>query len=216
LTSFPRSIPLAAPGAAYPRLSFFDFFEGFYGAAKVIDSLYVSEPPAAQIISSVLEWKNTPTTTGLIIRATETASMLSFTERLQILFLLAFASHDFKLKFSCLVSELEDTTEIARWLENFILAVESKLELGLAEMSCFDEEEQKNMIEAYSRKVKNIDIEIVEIPEDLVSRFSNHRTNIITDVHSTVKPDVFALPASKSGMARSEWGTEIEDDDFWN
>jgi hypothetical protein len=150
LTSFLLSEPLTTQGALYPHLSFFEFFEAFYNAAKIIDSLYVSEPPAAQIILCVLEWKDTPTITGLIIHATEMTSGLTITERLQILFVLAFASHDFIIKFSCLISEFEDTTEITWWLGNFLFAVESKLKKKVTEMSCFNKEDQKKLMEAYS------------------------------------------------------------------
>ena len=90
-----------------------------------------------------------------------------------------------------------------------MFAVRNKLEKGVTEMSCFNEEEQKKLMDAYSRKIKNTDLEIVENPEDLESRFSS---DIITDAHSTVKP---ALGASKSGSSRSHWGTEREDDEFW-
>ena len=53
-----------------------------------------------------------------MICATETARVLSFTQRLEVLYALAFASQDFTLKLACLVSELEDTEEITAWLED--------------------------------------------------------------------------------------------------
>lgn len=189
---------------AYPQLSFFDFFDPVHGAMKEIDSLYGSQPPAVEIISSVLEWKNTPTITGLIICATETAQKLSFTVRLQILYMLAFASHDFALKFSCLMSELVDATDITWWLIDFISAVECKLEKGVTEMSWFDEEDQKKLMEAYSRKIKKTDLEIVRNSEGLVTLSSNHRSNIITNAHS------------KLDTARSDSETGSDDDEFWN
>jgi hypothetical protein len=93
--------------------------------------------------------------------------------------------------------------------------VESKLKKKVTEMSCFNKEDQKKLMEAYSWKVKNIDLKIVEQPKDLVSQFSNGLSDIIIDSHSIVELDASTLLATKSGATRSNWETKI-DDEFWN
>jgi hypothetical protein len=132
--SFPKSLALGGSGLGLEKSSLFTLFDVFIQGSSVLSSLYPTQPSPLDVISSILPWKDSPTVAGLIIRAAEGNLAIGLTERLQMLYLLAFTTPEFAMKVACVLSKLEgDKDEITHWLRTFAGAVEYKLGTGSSE-----------------------------------------------------------------------------------
>ena len=96
------------------------------------------------IVSTMIQWKDTPTVAGFLVRAAESNIVISMTERLQIVYLLAFSLKHFALKIATVLSVVEDDRdEVVTWLGLFMKGVEYKLKTGSCEMEALSYDDQK-------------------------------------------------------------------------
>ena len=113
-----------------------------------------SEPPPAEVICAMSEWKDTPTVSGLIVRAAEQNPYIGTLEKFRILYLLAFASTPFLIKLACVISERDTNMNPTGWLLKFIDVVEDALSSGLPEETYLDARDQQALKDSYERIMK--------------------------------------------------------------
>jgi hypothetical protein len=100
------------------------------------------------------EWKDTPTVSGLIVRAVEQNPYIETLEKFRIIYLLAFASTSFLIKFACVISERDTNMNPTGWLLKFIDVVEDALSNGLPEETYLDATDQQALKNSYERIMK--------------------------------------------------------------
>jgi hypothetical protein len=94
-------------------------------------------------VSTIINWKDTPTVAGLIIRAAESDIPIGLTERIQILYLLGFASKEFSLRIACMLSTVEEMEEeLAYWLRVFVKGAEYGMATGMSELEVLEDDEE--------------------------------------------------------------------------
>jgi hypothetical protein len=149
--SFSSSEPIRENSRRISNCSLFALFQSFYFSGRGITSLYESEPSPTEIVCAMSEWKDTQTISGLIVRATEQNPYIRTLEKFQILFLLAFASTSFLIKFVCVISERDTCKNPIGWLLKFIDVVENALSDGLPEETFLDDWQQEELKQAYEK-----------------------------------------------------------------
>ena len=138
----------------HSEASLFTLCQSFYFSSVAIASLYNSESPAMEIVCAMSEWKETSTTSGLIVRATENNSHLRMLDKFEVLYFLAFASKTFLAKLACVISEAKQEILIAVWVLKFVRAVEKALIDGSLEETYFETGDLKMLEDAYERNMK--------------------------------------------------------------
>jgi len=163
-------------------------------------------------VSHMIEWKDTETVAGFLVRAAESKAPFGFTERLQFLYLLAFASQEFSMGMACVLSQCEDDRRaVAQWLRSFMRGVEHRLESGLSEMEVLSVEEKEFLGSAFKNTwEKSFGVEEPSLVTALLKLETMAHPSMIED-------DVDDVEGGCQGevMVESD-DTSGEVDDFWD
>ena len=106
-----------------------------------------------EVVTSMIAWEGTDTVAGFLVRVGESDIPIGITERLQFLYLLAFASAEFSFNIACVLSEVEKEEKlVADWVRIFMEGVEHRLEGGSSEMDVLSAEEKEAVATALRNK----------------------------------------------------------------
>ena len=155
----------------------------------------------------MIAWEDTNTVAGFLVRVGESDIPLGITERLQFLYLLAFASTEFSFNIACVLSEVEKEDRlVADWVRIFMEGVEHRLDGGSSEMDVLSAEEKEAVATALRNKSAG-DEESTVFAEIKLSRVA-HPSVVECDVgvNSTGKGKKELIVEDSSG----------EIGDFWN
>jgi hypothetical protein len=105
-------------------------------------------------VSTIIDWRDTPTVTGLIIRAAESDIPIGLTGRMQIFYLLGFASKEFSLRITCMLSTVDKMAEeLAYWLRVFLKGAEYRMVTGKSESEVLDDEDEMMLANTLTRMI---------------------------------------------------------------
>jgi hypothetical protein len=151
--SFSESKPLAESGYPFRNSSLFTVFDYFTEASSVLSSIYPDLPSPLKVVANTIAWEDTDTVAGFLVRVGESDIPIGITERLQFLYLLAFASTEFSFNIACVLSEVEKEDKlVADWVRIFMEGVEHRLEGGSSEMDALNAEEKEAVATALRNK----------------------------------------------------------------
>jgi hypothetical protein len=165
-----------------------------------------------ETVCHMIGWKDTETVAGFLVRAAESKAPFGFTERLQFLYLLAFASEEFSLGMACVLSECEDDRiEVAEWLRSFMRGVDHRLESGLSEMEALSVEEKEFLGSAFKNTwEKSFGVEEPSLVTALLKLETMSHPSMIED-------DLDDVEGGDQGEVMvDDTSGDSEDDDFWN
>lgn len=154
-------------------------------------------------MSTITDWKDTPTVAGLIIRAAESDIPIGLTERMQIFYLLGFASQEFSLRIACMLSTVEEMKEeLAYWLRVFVTGAEHRMVTGKSELEVLEDEDEVMLANALMR---------------MISTSSDWEGKTVSDwirIHAVEDPSVFEqVEKMKDNPAESQDNSADSDDD---
>jgi hypothetical protein len=101
--SFSELKPLAESGYPFRNSSLFTVFDYFTEASSVLSSIYPDLPSPLKVVANTIAWEDTDTVAGFLVRVGESDIPIGITERLQFLYLLAFASTEFSFNIACVL-----------------------------------------------------------------------------------------------------------------
>jgi hypothetical protein len=164
-------------------------------------------------VCHMIEWKDTETVTGFLVRAAESKAPFGFTERLQFLYLLAFASPEFSMGMACVLSECEDDRRaVAEWLRIFARGVEHRMESGLSEMEVLSVEEKECLASSFKNTwEKSFGVEEPSLVTALLKLETMPHPSMIED-----DVDVDEGGGGERQYIVENDDTSEEDDDFWH
>jgi len=158
----------------------------------------------------MIGWKDSETVAGFLVRVAESNIPIGLTERLQFLYLLAFASTEFSLSIACVFSEVENDRQlVAEWVRVFMRGVEHRLGSGLPEMDVLSMEQKGFMVSAFQNTFKNlVDVEEGSLVTALKLEIMTHPAMIEPDVGGDESG------AGQEDFKVSSGHTSEEDDSF--
>jgi hypothetical protein len=150
----------------YNDFPFAPFVQSILLSEKLIIAHYPFDSDPLATIEQTINWRYEETVVGYIIRMMETCPVLSVGNRLQVIFLCAYASKALLIYLACALSIVKDSMDHLFWFERFIDVVEGHLREGMSEFEQFSMDELKELEDAFEEKFPNgYGIELMDLKE---------------------------------------------------
>ena len=154
-STFFSSIPSRYPYKSFP---FSCFLQSILMSNKGLIDRYPFDPDPLATVERIIHWRFTETVLGFLIQVLDTCTGLGVLGRLQVLFLMSYASKSLLVRIACVLSVAKDPSERTYWsehtywFERFVDAMEARLKGCGSEFEEFAQEELDQLETAFVEK----------------------------------------------------------------
>lgn len=214
-TSLPSTFFSSLPsGRPYGDFPFGSFLQSILLSSAGIIARYPFDPDPLATIEQILNWRDTETVLGLLIRMLETCRGFSVMARLQTIFLMSYASKALLIRIACVLSTTKDPSKHSFWFERFVDAMEAHFTDGVSEFKEFAQDELDELETAFKAKFPS-HCGITELNmrsnANVVICPHPHRVEWTSDLEEIEVPGGGIVSGVDSDMEI----VESEDDAFW-